>query len=461
MEMRFNAGPALLALLTVAPPLGAESLSRAQAVARALDVNPDVKKGLQDLVRLEGLITEARADALPELTAYGTFTRYRDPSFLNSSSFDKFPPEFKDQLQPVPANIYEGSAQLKQTIFSFKLGHAIHAAHYGHAFGQEELHRVKHLVALVAVEAYNDFLLGLERVRIAEKSVRQKEMQLEVARNRRAAGVVTDLDVLRFQVNLENDRATLVREQGASDIARGRLNAVMVRPIDAPITPSDALAYVPFEIGIDAAVQEAWEGRPEARAIALQEKIRQELVGVAAGDGRPSLDFNGAYGWSVREPQNFLKQDFAKWAFGLSLKIPLFDGFRTSARVSQAKAEVIKVGQDRIALENQIRLEAKDAVDRLHAAKLVLDAADLAVSLAQKALDMTEGSYKLGAASSLDVLDAQASLTQADSNRSQALYVHANARATLRYVMARDPLDDTPAAAPARDPDAAGDERSR
>jgi outer membrane protein len=461
MEMRFNAGPALLALLAVAPPLGAQSLSRAEAVARALEVNPDVKKGLQDLVRLNGLITEARADALPELTAYGSFTRYRDPAFLNSSSFDKFPPEFKDQLQPVPANIYEGSAQLKQTIFSFKLGHAIHAAHYGHEFGQEELNRVRQLVALVAVQAYNDFLLGLERVRIAEKSVRQKETQLEVARNRRAAGVVTDLDVLRFQVNLENDRAALVREQGASDIARGRLNAVMVRPIDAAITPSDALAYVPFEIGIDAAVKEAWEGRPEAKAIALQEKIRHELVGVAAGDGRPSLDFNGAYGWSVRQPQNFLDQDFAKWAFGLSLKIPLFDGFRTSARVAQAKAEVNKVAQDRIALENQIRLEAKDAVDRLHAAKLVLDAADLAVSLAQKALDMTEGSYRLGAASSLDVLDAQASLTQADSNRSQALYVHANARATLRYVMARDPLDDTPAAAPARDPGASGNERSR
>jgi outer membrane protein len=461
MEMRSLVAPGLLALFTVVTPsAGAQSLSRAQAVARALEVNPDVKKGLEDLARLNGIITEAKADALPELTAYGTFSRYRDPSFLNSSSFDKFPPEFKDQLQPIPANIYEGTAQLKQTLFSFKLGHAIHAARFGHAFGEEELRRVRQLVALVAVEAYNDFLLGIERVRIAEKAVREKEIQLDVARNRRAAGVVTDLDVLRFQVNLENNRAVLVREQGLAEIARGRLNAVMVRPIDEPITPSDALTYVPFEIGIDAAVKEAWDGRPEAKAIVLQEKIRRELVGVAAGDGRPSLDFNGAYGWSVRQPSNFLKQDFSKWAFGISLKVPLFDGFRTSARVAQAKAELNKVGQDRIALENQIRLEAKDAVESLRAAKKVLDVADLAVSLAQKALEMTEGSYRLGAASTLDVLEAQASLTQADSNRSQALYTHANARATLRYVMARDPLDDTPVT-PAKDPGSAGDERSR
>ncbi len=459
--MRARAASGLLALVLVAPPpANAESLSRAEAVARALDANPDVRKGLEDLNRLEGVIAEAKADALPELTAYGTFVRYRDPSFLNSSSFDSFPPEFKDQLRPFPANLYEGTAQLKQTLFSFKLGHAIRAARFGHTYGREALRRVRQEVSLAAIQAYNDYLLRLERVRIGEKSVRQKELQLEVARNRRAAGVVTDLDVLRFEVNLENDRATLLRVQGEADLARGRLNAVMVRPIDDPVTPTDALEYRPFEVGIEDAVKEAWQGRPEAKAVDLEEKIRREAVGVVAADGRPSLDLNGAYGWSVRQPSNFLKQDFAKWSVGLSLKIPIFDGFRTAGRVAQAKAELNKVGQDRIALENEIRLEAKDAVDRLRVAKKVLDAADLAATQAEKALAMAQASYRLGAASTLDVLDAQAAATLAQSNRSEALYTHANARAMLRYVMARDPLDDTPVT-PAKDPGTAGDERSR
>jgi outer membrane protein TolC len=54
---------------------------------------------------------------------------------------------------------------------------------------------------------------------------------------------------------------------------------------------------------------------------------------------------------------------------------------------------------------------------------------------------MTQANYKHGAATTLDVLDAQAALTLAESNRLEALYEHANARATLRYVMARDVLD--------------------
>jgi outer membrane protein TolC len=442
--------PAIVALLLAGLAAGssasADSLSRAEAVQRALEANTEVQKGIDDLSRLNGVITEAKADALPELTLNGNFSRYRDPAFLNSSSFDSFPPEFKDQLRPVPANIYEGNASLRQTLFSFKLGHAIRAARFGKQYGEEDLQRVRQDVSLLAVQVYNDYLLSLERVRIAGQSVHQKEIQLEVARNRRLAGVATDLDVLRFQVNLENDRASLVREEGLAELARGRLNAVMVRPIDDPVTPTDELVYVPCEVPIDEAVKAAWENRPEARAVELARRIRSELVGVAAGESRPSLEFNGTYGWSVREPGNFFDSDFRKWIFGVNLKIPVFDGFRTAGRVTQARAELHKVEQDKIALENQIRLEAKDAVERLRAAKKVLDAADLAVSQAGKALEMTQASYGLGAASTLDVLDAQAAAIQSESNRIQALYTHANARATLRYVMGGDPLDDAPLA---------------
>ncbi len=57
---------------------------------------------------------------------------------------------------------------------------------------------------------------------------------------------------------------------------------------------------------------------------------------------------------------------------------------------------------------------------------------------------MTDANYKLGAATQLDVVDAQQSLRQAENIRNQALYTHANARATLRYVMGRDPLERNP-----------------
>jgi HAE1 family hydrophobic/amphiphilic exporter-1 len=448
-----------LALLVVlasaaAAPAGAEALTRAQAVERALAANPDMRKAQEDLTILRGRADEALADALPDVKVIGTGTRYRDPGLLNSSSFDAFPPELRDSLTPVPANLFEGTAELRQTIFSFKLGKAIRAAKLARQMGAEEVVRARQATALLAVRAYNDFVLGLEKIAVARKAVLQKEKHLEMARNRRQAGVATELDVLRSQVDLENQRAVLLRIQGEAELARGNLNATMVQPIDTPIEPVDRLEYLPLAVTLDEAVRQAWERRPEAKAILLNERIYEQLIGVAQAEGRPSLDFYGQYGWSVRQPGNFFEGDFTKWTAGVTLTIPVFDGFRTRGKVAQARAERNKVAQDRIALENRIRLEAKEGFDRLAVAKSVLEAAELNVTQAQRALEMTQANYQHGAATTLDVIDAQAALTLAESNRLQGLYDHANARATLRYVTAQDPLE-TPGA-----PDApTGDEK--
>lgn len=418
-----------------------EPLSRAEAVRVALEKNPEVRRAQAEQRRLRGLVREARADALPDVAFLGSALRYRDPSLLNSSSFDAFPAELRDSLRPIPANLFEGMGTLRQTLWSFKLGHAIAAARLGASYGEEDLRRSRQAVALSAMRAYDTYLLALERVRVAENTVRQKERHLEVARHRREAGVVTDLDVLRTQVDLENNRALLLRLGGQAELSRGALNAAMLRPIDAAVEPTDRLEYRPWSVPLDEAVEKAWADRPEARAVVLAERIRDRLVGVARGESRPSLELNGAWGFSVREPSNFFDGDFARWSASVTLRVPVFDGLRTAARVAQARAERDKAAQDRLALENQIRLEAKDAVDRLRVAGSVLEAAELNLTQAQKALEMTEANYRHGAATTLDVVDAQAALAFADSNRVEALFEHASARATLRHVMALDPLE--------------------
>jgi len=438
----------LLALALAAPARAAagETLSRRQAVALALQYNPSAGQAQENLRIFEGRKQEALADALPELTLYGSWNRYRDPALLNSSSFDSFPPELRDSLKPVPANLYEGVAQLRQTLFSFKVGAAIRGAREAERMSREELRAAQLGLALEAVFAYNDYLLARERVGVAQKSVNQKLRHLEMAGNRRAAGVATELEVLRAQVDVENERATLEALIGAADLRRGSLNAVMLRPIDAAVEPADSLALVPFEVSLEEALQEALASRPEMLAVAYREKAFDQLVRATNAEKLPSLDFFGSYGWSVREPSNFFGDDFAKWSAGVTLTVPVFDGFRTKGKLVQARAERAKVGHQKTAIENQIRIEAKDAVDRLRVASRVLAAAELNVRQAQQALDMTEANYRHGAATNLDVLDAQAALTQAESIRIQGLYQHANARAQLRYVMARDPLDPEPAA---------------
>ncbi len=444
-------GVTVATLLMAAAAPCEQPLTRAQAVVEALRLNPAVQRAREDLAGLEGRKREAIADALPSVTLVGSALRYRDPSLLNSPGFDSFPVELRDLLKVSAANLYGGSAQFHQTLFTFRLGGAIRAARYGLAMGQEQAHQTEQSVELMAIRAYNAFLLSLEQVRVAEQTQRQKEEHLAMARNRRQAGVATDLDVLRSEVDLENQRAQVLSAKTQADLARGSLNAVLVRPVDAPVDPADTLEYVPLETSLDEVIQEALANRADLKAVAHMQKAYDQLIGVARADALPRLDFDGAWGYSVRELGNFGKGDFTSWNATVRLSIPVFDGFRTAGRVAQARAEARKVGQDRVALEIRVRLEAKEAFERLSVARSILEAAELNVKQAQKALDMTEANYKHGAATTLDVLDAQGALSVAESIRLSALHEHADARATVRYVMGRDPLDPPAARAAANE----------
>ncbi len=424
------------------PPPGPALLSRAEAVSRALAANPEVRKSQAGLDSLRGRKQEALADALPELDMVGTGTRFRDPSLLNSSSFDAFPPELRSALRPIPANLFDGAFQLRQTLWTFKLGAALKAARYGLDLGREDVRRTEREVALVAIQAYHDYVLALEKVRVTEQSIVQKEKHLEMARTRREAGVVTELDVLRSEVDLANVRAGLERARGEADQTRGTLNAVMVRPVDAAIVPTDALDRRPVAASLEAVVAAALANRAELKVAALNVRVYEQLVKVERGEGRPRLDLVSGWGYSVREPSNFFKSDFTRWHAAVTLTVPLFDGFRAAGRVAQAQAAVSRAEQDLVAAENRVRLQAKQAVDRLRTAERVLDAAELNVAQAARAVEMTQANYRYGAATTIDVLDAQAALTLAESLRIQGLYDHANARAILRYVTGQAPLEE-------------------
>ena len=440
---------ALLLALAQAPPAAAAEpppesarLSRAEAVSRALAANPEVRKSQAGLDSLRGQKQEALADALPELDLVGTGTRFRDPSLLNSPGFDEFPPEFRNALRPIPASLYDGAFQLRQTQWSFKLGAALKAARFGLDLGREDVRRTESEVALAAIQAYHDFVLSLEKVRVTEQSVMQKQKHLEMARTRREAGVVTELDVLRSEVDLANSRAQLERVRGEADQARGTLNAVMVRPVDDAIVPTDALDRRPASASLATVVAAALANRAELKVAALNVRVYEQLVKVERGEGRPRLDFVGGYGRSVRDPGNFFRNDFARWSGAISLTVPVFDGFRAAGRVAQAQASVSRAAQDLVAAENRVRLQAKLAVDHLRTAERVLDAAELNVAQAARAVEMTQANYRYGAATTIDVLDAQAALTLAESLRIQGLYDHANARAVLRYVTGQSPLEE-------------------
>jgi len=434
----------LIGSLLSAGTASAQALSRADAVAQALAVNPQVKLSLEQVSLLDGRITEAKADALPDITWNTLAMRSRDPGLLNSPNFDGFPPEFRDALSPIPANGFSTSADLRQTLFSFKLGAALDAARIAKGAGEFDVERARQVVALDAIRAYNQLLFALEQLRVIRTNVESKQSHLDYARNRRTAGAATELEVLRAEVDVENQRAEAMRAENEVAAARATLNTVMLRPTLTPVNPTDTLAVQAFEVSFDAAVQEALTARAELKLLRLQEQFQDKLVDVAAAEAKPTIDLNGSYGFSVRRPTKLFQPDFSRWSVAVSVAVPLFDGWRTAGKVVQARAQRNTVTHRIEELEQQVRLDMQSAFDALALANRTIQAAELNVTQARRAAEMTEANYRLGAATQLEVIDAQQAFRQAENIRSLSLYTHANARAALRFVMGRNPLDEQP-----------------
>ena len=148
----------LAGIFSVSGIASAQPLSRADAVAQALAANPSVKLSLEQVALLEGRIVEEKAAALPDISWNTLAMRSRDPGLLNSPNFDEFPPEFRDALRPLPGNAFSTTADVRQTLFSFKLGKALEAARTARNAGDQDTQRARQLTALDAIRAYNQLL---------------------------------------------------------------------------------------------------------------------------------------------------------------------------------------------------------------------------------------------------------------------------------------------------------------
>ena len=123
--------PALQAPPSPAPtPL---TLDLAGALARARDENPNLRAAKARVEERRALITSTRADALPQLTLVGDFTRLRDVSILNSGFADLAPAlGFPINSLVGTRGVYTSQANLTQPLFYWgKLGTAFDIAQMG------------------------------------------------------------------------------------------------------------------------------------------------------------------------------------------------------------------------------------------------------------------------------------------------------------------------------------------
>jgi outer membrane protein len=428
-------------LVVAAPESPAVTLE--QAVKLALERHPEVGKARAASEAMKARIREVRAQALPEVNFTSNAVRWRDPSLLNASGLDKFPQELRDALVPEPVSLFDYSVSVKQPIYTAgKVGTALKLAAVEQEASLAEIDRAEQDIALGVVKAYWGLLWSERYEKLTAETQAQKKAHADMARTRFKNGVATEVDVLRSDVAVANGVPDLVRAGNAIRQTRALLNYHVVRPLSFETQVIGDFDEKPWdEWDVDALMRDASRRRPELVRLRHTERSAAVQVDLANAESKLRLDFTGSYGLMSRLPENLLDPKYAKWNMGVNFTLPVFDGFKRSGLVGQAVANQRGTRLERERVEQQVRLAIQQGLDDLKAAQESVAAARATVAEAEKVLGMMQNNYKYGAATTLDVLDAQTAVSTARMNLLRGLHSYVVARAELRHAIGRTPWE--------------------
>lgn len=436
----------LLLLLALPAALSAQeqaAVTLQEAVRLAVERHQDVAKARAAAEGLKGKIREVRSQALPDIQFVSNVWRLRDPSLLNASGLDKFPPELRNALVPSAVNLFDFGITVKQPLFTQgKVGTALRLASIEAEGSVSEIDRAQQDVALNTVKAFYD-LMWAERYReLVAETQEQKKLHAEMARTRYRNGVATEVDVLRSEVAVANGAPDLLRAENAIRQARALLNYYVGRPLDFATRPAGDFEQKAWErTDVAELEKDAVRRRPELERLRIAERSAATQVDLAKAESRMHADFSSTYGMSARLPQNLVNKEFLKWIAGVNFTFPIFDGFRRSGMVWQATANQRIARLERDKIEQQIRLAVQQGLDELKASAETVAAARATVSQAEKVLTMMQNNYRFGAATTLDIVDAQTAVSVARSNLLRGLHDYSVARANLRWTMGDTPWE--------------------
>jgi len=437
---------AVVGILTAMParPQDADHpLTLPEAVQLALERNPQVLNAGEQLTELQGRVREVRSEAYPQIALEGYGLRMRDPSILNSPSFDKLPPEFTGLLSVTASNLFDYGVSVRQPIYTAgKVRTAIRLAETSASEKEVAVTVARQQIAFRVFQAFHDWLLAEESLKVLRETYEQRKQHLDLARKRQALGVATEVDVLRFQVNLANLDPELIRRENRQRLARFTLNNLIVVDVNAPTRIDGRLEYRPLAAADPLEIlRRAQEVRPELTVARRQLEEARLLLKLAEAQNKLSVDMEGRAGMVARDPANLVDPDFNRWSITFNFKLPFYDGGRKAGLIIQAASRVRTAENNLKQLENDVRLEVLSAHDDLQSLTRAIDSAQLNVAQAEKVLKMMQANYQYGAATTIDVLDSQTETLLAREVLITAIHAYEVSKARLRLAEGAPILD--------------------
>ena len=479
---------AIAALLGAVLAFGASSVEGQQAVGletlarNALDANRDLRAAREGLNVAEEQVSEAWSNVYPSIDLNASYSRNLSPAvnFFPAVFFNpNAGPDDYIAVRFGTDNTWNSTLSFEQPLFRAGVFVGVGAAGRYRSFQTEAVRGAAQNVVTQVRTSYYQLLLSQEQVRLTENSVERVRQSLHETRALNQAGLASDYDVLRLEVELANLEPNLRRAQNAALQARRQLaiqasvedeETLVVRGTLAEMDLEDPAANSADNRGIlgfmgfgetgagvaEEALARAARGRSDLRQLELNQDLIRAQMRVEQMSYLPEVTLFGSYVITAQNngSPSFFAMGNGQRAYsriaGIRVSIPVFSGFSQDARIDQRRASLRQAEvQSRQAIdlaESQVMGLVENTDEALQRAR----AQRLAVRQATRGFEIASAQYREGLGGQLELTDSEVALRQSEFNYAQAVFDYLVARAQLDQATGQVPMVDVEVGAEAQ-----------
>jgi len=401
--------------------LAQQKITLGDALTFALQNNTKIRKARLDIEGGRYKVQEVRAQALPQIT--GTSGLTYNP-IIGQQVVD-----FGGQLQTLKfGQKWNSNAgiQLSQQIFNQQVFTGLQAARSSEEYYNLTSQLTEEQIIELVANNYYQVLVNRQQLDVVDNNIKNVKVIEKIISNQFENGLAKKIDVDRIKVNLTNLETQREQTLNAITQLENQLKFSMGMQVTTPIIlPNTELTEVTQLPQFTDSL--ALNNRTEIKLLDTQDKLLWLQRKAYVAEYYPSLSLSGNYTYSSQSGGfDFLSSNasaigFGSSAVGLTLKVPIFNGFLTRSKIRQADVDIKKAQEDRRETTNSLNLAYENAKIQLRNSINTITSQKKNVELAQEIYKSTQNNYNNGLATLTDLLDTETSLTQAQNSYTQAL----------------------------------------
>lgn len=398
-----------------------QNLNLQNLIQRALVTNHTIKKAELDVKNSNYRIMEVRSATLPQIS--GTSVLNYNPLLQQSALPGEFFGQPGTTILVALGQKWNASAGItvNQIIFNQAVFTGLKAASTTREFYKLNSDLTEENIIEQVASSYYGVMVQRQQLGVLDSTIKNTEKLLGVLQTNYQNGLVKKVDVDRISVTLSNLKTRKQQVVNSISILENQLKFLVGIPIEQSVTFAEIDITEINPEPVQGSVPD-FSNRLEIRMLETQSRLLNYQLKSFQAEYYPTLSLSGSYSYQGLSnvfpigAENGEANWFGVGTIGLSLRVPIFNGFATYSRVQQSKIAIQKMEEDISLTKESMSLAYENAITQLSNNLLNLSAQKQNMQLAEDVYNNTVQNYNAGLTSLTDLLTAENSLTEAQNN---------------------------------------------